>query len=122
MGENEVNSAETFPPSGNVVGVLNVIWDLIEKHGLTAGKSIPAAKLFTPIMKGGSQKLGQYKNNTVYIHTDMAEDRGPMLLQTMLEEVVHHVTGAGDGSRDLQDFLFRLVVSLAFGQTPGNTN
>ena len=45
-------------------------------------------------------------------HTDLGVGQSHMLLQVALEEVVHHVTGAGDMSRDLQDFLFRLVVKM----------
>jgi len=35
------------------------------------------------------------------------------LIVTMLEEVTHHVTGAGDNSRDFQDYVLNLAVKLA---------
>jgi len=33
-------------------------------------------------------------------------------LKTALEECIHWVTKAGDNSRDLQDFAFRMVVEI----------
>jgi hypothetical protein len=101
-------------------------WNLIVKHNLTNGKQKPNVKTFRKIMDAGSQTLGFYKNDTVYINQDIAPE-GSMtlgwngltqqLLATALEEVTHHVTGATDNSRDFQDFLLNLVVYSAKEKT-----
>ena len=72
-------------------------------------RSKPIVKCFETIMDAGSLKLGYYKDGVVYINTDISRGLSNMLLQTMLEEVAHHITGACDGSRDLQDFAFKVA-------------
>jgi hypothetical protein len=97
---------------------VNLIWGLIEKLGLTNGKSCPEVKSFRKIMSGGTQVLGFYRNEIVYINTDIAGDSGDaksftqQLLATVLEEISHHVTGATDNSRDFQDYVLNLAAKL----------
>jgi len=112
------NAGENFTePSADMVKVLDETWALLESFEMTRGKEKPPVKGFVQLMVGGSQKLGEYRKidgvGTVLIHNDIGAT-STMLRTTMLEELVHHITGAGDMSRDLQDFLFRLVVVMAF--------
>lgn len=92
---------------------LDMVWNLLETYGKLNGREKPPVKGFNPIMSGEAQTGGMYKNGIVYIHTDYST-MGFGLLKVMLEEVAHHCTGAGDMSRDLQDYLFRLIVEVAF--------
>jgi len=92
---------------------LDMVWNLLETYGKLNGREKPPVKCFNPIMSGEAQTGGMYKNGIVYIHTDHAT-MGYTLLKAMLEEVAHHTTGATDMSRDLQDYLFRLIVEIAF--------
>lgn len=102
------------PATDYMYEALDEVWNLIDGLDMLNGKSKPVLKAFTPIMNGESQTLGMYKNGTVYIHTD-CRTMCPMLLKIMLEEVSHHVTGATDISRDLQDYLLRITTKVCFG-------
>ncbi len=99
-------------PTADMVAALDEVWGWIVAYDMTNGLSKPDVQGFMSIMDAGGQKRGEYRNGVIMIHTDLGMGRSPLLLKVMLEEVVHHVTGAGDMSRDLQDFLFRLVVTL----------
>jgi len=50
------------------------------------------------------------RDGTVYFKEDIATAVNKYLLQTALEEVAHHVTGATDMSRDFQNFLIQVLV------------
>jgi hypothetical protein len=51
----------------------------------------------------------------VYVRSDIQEDKGVMLRQTILEEVAHHATGAADHTRELQEWAFQLAAELMSG-------
>lgn len=99
--------------SPDMLKALDVVWNLLETYGKLNGREKPPVKGFNSIMSGEAQCGGMYKNGIVYIHTDHSTTGFP-LLKIMLEEISHHTTGAGDMSRDLQDYLFRLIVEIAF--------
>jgi hypothetical protein len=121
--ENEVKSDEhvltSFEMAGEIVvdelgdtqEVLDLVWDWLHPD-FTMGKSKPTVACFETIMDAGSLKLGYYKEGVVYINADLADGLSDMLFQTMLEEVAHHITGARDGSRDLQDFAFKVATKI----------
>lgn len=97
----------------DVLAAVDWIWDIAGRHNMLNGKQKPAASCFTKIMDGGSQTLGFYRDNTVFVNTDIAGGRSQQLLVTVVEEVAHHVTGATDNSRDFQDYLLNLLVKVA---------
>lgn len=97
--------------TADMVASVDWVWELLETFALTNGKAKPPVKGFKTIMDGGAQTRGYYLDGTVYLHTDLSASR--LLNKVALEEVVHHVTGAGDGSRDIQDFLFRAIIEMA---------
>jgi len=113
--------------SPSMVEAVEWIWSVAEKHGMLNGKQFPKVAAFTKIMDAGSQTLGFYRDGTVYINTDLAGGNvetsvaagatatslSQQLLVTATEEVVHHITGATDNSRDFQDYLLNLLVKLA---------
>jgi hypothetical protein len=100
---------------------VDFMWDMIEKYHVQNGREKPDTKEFRKIMSFGSQTLGYYRQNNVYINQDIVgqaahNDRTTLnqqLLVTALEEITHHVTGSTDNSRDFQDFLLNLVVYMA---------
>lgn len=103
---------EEFPPTADMVASLKKVWNMLESFGLTQAKLCPPIKSFAPIMSGEAQTFGLWKNNIVYIHNSITA--GPLMDKVVLEELSHCITGAGDVSRDLQDFLFNLIVKIAF--------
>jgi hypothetical protein len=84
------------------------VWEWLEAVSMTNNKPAPTVKGFESIMNGCEDTLG-YRipgESVVYLRNDL---EGRILLETALEEVIHHVTGSADGSRDIQDFAFRFI-------------
>lgn len=82
------------------------VWGWLVDAGMTNDKPQPTVKGFDAMMNGSEECLGYVEDDVVYLRNDVG---GGLLLQTALEECAHVVTGAVDGSRDLQDFAFRLI-------------
>jgi hypothetical protein len=80
---------------------LDKVWAWMQDLALTNGKHKPSLACFVKPMEGGGILKGHYKNGTVFVNVDEAEN-----CQTMFEELSHHITGANDNSRDFQDFAF----------------
>ncbi len=93
---------------------LDKVWGTLESLGLTNGKKKPGVQGFLSIMEGCSQTWGYWipGGSDIYLHRDLKA--GPQLDKVTLEECVHHVTEALDGSRDFQDYLLRAIVAIAF--------
>lgn len=118
LSEDEKLGRTIYDSTPDALAAVEFAWNLVEKYGLTNGRSKPVVKTFRKVMDSGGQTLGFYKDNIVYINQDIAASGAlslgwhgltQQLKATALEEVAHHVTGSPDG-RDLQDFLLNLVV------------
>jgi hypothetical protein len=105
----EKDGMEELEPTVDMLDAVDKVWNLFESHDMLNGRSKPPVKAFSPLMSHEAQTWGMYKGNTVYLHTELGAG---MLFKVALEEVAHHVTGATDMSRDMQDFLFRLVCKM----------
>ncbi len=97
-----------FPPNQDTSECLDTFWALVVKYGMENGREKPKLMLFHEQMEAESEKFGYYKDGTVYIHTDYANESDALDL-TMIEEVGHHATGATDNSRDFQQWYMRFV-------------
>src|SRR5581483_4236846 len=95
--------------SPDAQAAVDLVWDWLEEVGLTNGKPKPPVRCFTSILDAGVMLNGYYRDETVFINSDLAggsaEFAGSQaltdrLLKVALEEVAHHVTGATDNSRD----------------------
>lgn len=110
----EKEGYEILPAPQEIIDALDQIWNLLSKYQMTDRQTKPSVSSFCKIMDGGIYNAGYYENNTVFINRDLASggSASHLLLATVLEEVVHHITQASDGSRDIQDFVFNLVVHI----------
>lgn len=97
--------------TSDVIDALNKVWSIIERHGLTNGKSKPSAHCYTEITRSEGNTFGYYRDNGIYILRDIA-NVSFMLTQTVIEEISHHVTGASDCTREFQDYAFRLAATM----------
>lgn len=89
------------------------LWKIMHELGMTANKEFPAQKCFVKNMDGGSLVKGKYEDGAVYVNKVIADGGVTTdLLATLIEEHVHHITQAKDGSRDLQDFAFTFAAAL----------
>jgi hypothetical protein len=110
LSSNEVAGNVPSEATEDMKNAVNWAWSLIESFGLTNGKTKPEVSAFTSIMTAGTQLRGYYENGKIYLHTDLGDSK--LLKKVALEELVHHITGAEDNSRDMQDYLLRLVVAV----------
>lgn len=112
LTENEKNGHEKLPPTEAAQAAVDEVWSWLEALNMTNGQEKPAVGCFRDVMSAGSQTLGFCDDTGVYFADDHASGLNKALLATVLEECIHWVTKAKDGSRDLQDFAFRLIVEV----------
>jgi hypothetical protein len=98
-------------PTFEAIDAVNQVWEWVIATDLVDTEKCkkPHVKGFDEITDAGSECWGFYKpgDDCIYIRNDCG---GEYLLETALEEVTHYVTGAQDGSRDMQNFLMRLFI------------
>lgn len=110
LDKNEQSGRTTVDATPEMHAAVKWAFDLVSAFGMANGKQIPPVKGFQQIMDAGAQTWGEYLDGTIYLHVELG---GNLLKKVALEELVHHLTGSFDGSRDLQDFLLRLVTEMA---------
>lgn len=115
LSADEKNGREVCETTQSAIEAVDFAWSFIEKHKLSNGRQKPEVKCYRQIINFGAQSLGFYSNNTVYLNLDICDADGlnQQLLQTAMEEIAHHVSGACDYTRDFQDFLLNLLVHIA---------
>ena len=112
IGESVSNGALSFQTTGmsaQQTAALTAIFGLFAVCGIVA------------VLRGWTMLNGYYDNGVVFINRDLAgasagagrQALSDRLLKVALEEVAHYVTGATDNSRDFQDFLLEVAVTLA---------
>lgn len=122
LSQDDREGREIFEATPDAFAAVEFVWSIVEKYGVTNGKIRPQVKTFRKIMDGCGQTLGFYRDDTVYINQDIAASGSEhvglhaltqQLLVTVAEEVIHHVTGASDFSKDVQNFTMNLMISMA---------
>jgi len=113
LDADELSGQEIVPASETAQAVLDRVWGVVEAKNMSGGKEKPALKAFAQTTN--ADRLGSYRNNTVYVRSDIQEDAGIMLRQTIIEECGHHATGAMDHTRELQEWAFQLAAELMGG-------
>jgi hypothetical protein len=108
----EQNGRELLPATPAAIEAVDTTWEWLEAYGLTNGKKKPAVGCFRQHMEGGAKVLGFCDETGVYISDDQSDGVNKLVLQTALEEVAHHASGATDGSRDFQMFLVKMLVEV----------
>jgi hypothetical protein len=81
-------------------------WNTIVKYGMSGGKSMPELSMYVRPLSSGSNIRGYYEDGVVYI------ERDNVIMQVIIEEIGHYVTGADDATRDFQDWAFKLAACL----------
>jgi len=115
LERDEQEGITAFPVTDNVQWAFDVVWRLFIDHAEELNiRNVRKPELccFSKVMEAEAQTWAYYRDNKIGIHRDIASGRSRLLLKAMLEEVVHHLTKAGDTSRDLQDYCFRLLCEL----------
>lgn len=112
LSADEMCGRSITEPTPDAQAAVDTVWDWLEGHDLTNGKTKPPVKCFTSILDAGVMLNGYYRDGVVFINADLAEGTSNRLLKVALEELAHYVTGATDNSRDFQNFLLDLAVKL----------
>jgi hypothetical protein len=92
---------------------VETVWGWIVSLGMANGREMPKVACFRDLTNAEADAMGYYKSGTVYLREDIASGENKYLLKTALEEAAHHVTGAGDNSRDIQNFLIDMICEIA---------
>jgi hypothetical protein len=113
LSKSEKEGNEEIPATIELKTTLDTVWGWLDKLKLTNGKSKPECACFRKLVDAGSVKMGFFDGNKIYVNIDHARSMGMELQKTVLEELVHYVTGSGDLSRDFQEYLLSVVVNMA---------
>lgn len=114
LSKSEKDGKKIEPASAEMIQCTDKVWKMLESFGLTKNKNCPEVKGFTDVMDGGSLTLGYYIPGEACIYLNNTLGTGKLMFSTALEEIVHYVTGSGDFSRDIQDFLFNLITEMSY--------
>jgi hypothetical protein len=110
LNDNERRGRTITAPTFAAIDAVNEVWSWVSGTGLIDEEKCPkpTIKGFDELSNAESECLGFYKPGEpiVYLRNDI---EGDMALETALEEVGHYVTGTTDNSRDMQNFLLRLI-------------
>jgi hypothetical protein len=106
----DMANRQLSPATPAVINCLDNFWDYIVSLGLDYGRSKPAISCFKCMTQGSATTLGFWRDDCVFINTDIAENICDALRDTMVEELAHHITKATDGSRDFANWLIRFSV------------
>lgn len=91
-------------PTQEMLDKVESVWNKIQKVGMTNNKEMPIVMGFTKPVEE-SQLLAGFvdSSNIVYLNKDIVNKK------TILEELAHYITGAGDGTKDFEDFIIRFA-------------
>ena len=109
LDTNEVAGRIVENPTDEMVENTLNLFDFLEKNGFTYNKNIPDVKSFRTFTQGESTLHGFYENNCIYLNQELG---GKELMNTILEELIHYITGSGDNTRDFQNFLLQIITSF----------
>ena len=113
LTDSEVKGREAAPVSPAARKAVEAVWSWVVALGLTNGREMPEVECYRALTNAEENTMGYYIDGVVHIREDIASGANKYLLKTALEEVAHHVTQAGDSSRDIQNFLIDMIVEIA---------
>ncbi len=113
LTKSEVQGRESCPVTSAAQQAVETVWSWVVSLGMTGGRKLPDVACYHDLTNAGVDTIGYYRDDTVHIREDIASGENKYLLKVALEEVVHHVTQAGDNSRDIQNFLIDMVTEIA---------
>lgn len=105
---------EFLPATDAVVLAVEIVWNALTELNYTNGKAKPGCGTFREPMEGGGKAIGlcRIEAGMVYAHTDYAESLTERLVVIMVEECLHHASGATDFSRDFQTLQTEVIGRL----------
>lgn len=109
LTESEKRNRVFQEPDSKLRQRVRQLWSVFEQVDMTFGKEWPSITVFDEVSDGGEEKLGYADNIGIYIRKDLLGDNS-LLDQTIMEELIHYVSGAKDYTRDFQNFTIKLLI------------
>lgn len=103
-----------LPATDATVLAVELVWAALVELGFDSGKAKPQVGCFTePInCEGRAMGLCRIEAGTVYANAEYAEHLTEQLVYIMVEECIHHASGATDFSRDFQTMQTQIIGRL----------
>jgi hypothetical protein len=111
LDRSESEGRTQVPVSKEIKQAYLCVWNQLEVLSLVKGKEVAALRAFEGPMDGCALTSGFYdpKTKQVWISNSLG---GSMLIQVIMEELAHYITGSTDNSRDFQDYLLLVMSKL----------
>jgi len=105
-----------FPATEACTLAVEIVWKAMTDLGFCGSKSKPAVGTFSEPIDCEGRAMGLYRPEmkTVYANTDYAEHLDEQLVYIMVEEVIHHISGGTDYSRDFQTMQTQVIGRLIY--------
>jgi len=105
-----------FPATDACILAVDIVWKAMVDLGFVGSKSKPLVGTFTEpvVCEGCAMGLYRPEAKTVYANTDYAENLDEQLVYIMVEECIHHISGATDFSRDFQTMQTQVIGRLIY--------
>lgn len=110
--EGDKAGREPVEVTGAAIAVTQKVWAWFQVAGMTNGKDQPDVRCYKDLMNAESDTVGYADEEAVYYRDDIASGSNDLLTKTAVEEVTHYITGSGDSSRDIQQFLIDMIVGV----------
>jgi hypothetical protein len=96
--------------TANCRSAVREVWEVLELTDMTQGRDFPVLKMFRTTMRDNAKTCGFWDRQTdfVWLSDEHATNR-----KTILEELLHYVSGFSDETRDFQDLIFTFAARAA---------
>lgn len=97
--------------SPRTVHLMNKLWhEIFERHRLTNGREIPSVQTFERD-NTESNMVGQCVGKEIFVREDIVGSQQEV--EVLVEELAHYCSGAGDYSREMQDYLVTSICRMS---------
>ena len=118
----ELKGKQITDPSEDFVKATKFVWDRLASYDLVKDRPFPEIKGFSNEQTNNTVLFGFWEKDTIAFNNMMDKGMNAMLLHTVIEELVHHITKAYDGSRDFQNFLITIIAKTLFKDFGNDSN
>jgi hypothetical protein len=99
-------------PTEEVQAIFDQVWERMTVAGLTRSASKPSVRIFKELPGKSEIQFGAYMDGVCYVNEACVGSRQERYAH--LEEIAHHVTGADDESKELQNYLLESLDHFMF--------
>ena len=113
LSKDEHEGLSYFPYTPAVMSAFGLVWNCLLRLNIVNSETPePEVLCFTKPKINNVELLGFARDKKIYISKRLSETLTAELVETMLEEVFHHVSGFTDFCRSFQDFYFSVMAAM----------